>query len=190
MDCGGGCSFIDSDKDGVEDCMDFCPNSQCNIVDARGCETDLDNDGVADCEDDCPDKKGDASNRGCPRTTPLLYVLGLVFLFIFLVTVRLINKKVREKRTHPNLPKANLPKANLPKANPQTANPPTANPPTADLLTALRDRDKYVRVEAVRSLGRKGPNAKEAIPALIEALKSNDPRIVESVKEALEATTR
>lgn len=74
VDCGGGCPLTDSDSDGVEDCIDLCPNSRCDKVDADGCETDVDADGVIDCEDDCPHKKGDASNRGCPTTNVFVIV--------------------------------------------------------------------------------------------------------------------
>jgi hypothetical protein len=76
VDCGGGCPFIDSDGDGVEDCLDLCPNSRCNKVDAQGCETDVDSDGVFDCDDDCPTEKGDASNRGCPSNMNMFLILG------------------------------------------------------------------------------------------------------------------
>ncbi len=77
VDCGGGCPVTDSDQDGVEDCMDACPNSQCDNVDSTGCETDVDADGVTDCEDDCPDEKGDPSNRGCPSTNVFLILGGV-----------------------------------------------------------------------------------------------------------------
>ncbi|MBU7028821.1 MAG: zinc-ribbon domain-containing protein [Theionarchaea archaeon] len=76
VDCGGGCPFTDSDSDGIEDCMDKCPNSRCNRVDVDGCETDTDSDGVTDCDDECPHKKGDASNRGCPSNNNLVLMLG------------------------------------------------------------------------------------------------------------------
>ncbi len=66
VDCGGGCPFTDSDGDGVEDCKDLCPNSQCNKVDSNGCEIDADGDGVTDCVDQCPNEAGDPSNGGCP----------------------------------------------------------------------------------------------------------------------------
>jgi hypothetical protein len=77
VDCGGGCPFKDSDLDGIEDCKDLCPNSQCSRVDMNGCETDVDSDGVGDCEDECPHDKGDSSNRGCPSNIlPLVAVIG------------------------------------------------------------------------------------------------------------------
>jgi hypothetical protein len=47
VDCGGGCPFIDSDADGVEDCLD-----------------------------ECPTKRGDPSNKGCPSTTNMYWILG------------------------------------------------------------------------------------------------------------------
>ena len=77
VDCGGGCPITDSDNDGVEDCMDLCPDSRCRSVDEKGCETDTDSDGILDCEDDCPDKKGDPANRGCPRSMSLLIGGGI-----------------------------------------------------------------------------------------------------------------
>ena len=76
IDCGGGCPFIDSDNDSVEDCKDLCLNSRCNRVDAHGCETDVDGDGVYDCEDDCPNERGNASDRGCPSNMNLILMLG------------------------------------------------------------------------------------------------------------------
>jgi hypothetical protein len=36
VDCGGGCPFIDSDSDGVEDCKDECPNEK-RITSNNGC---------------------------------------------------------------------------------------------------------------------------------------------------------
>ncbi|MBU7043566.1 MAG: zinc-ribbon domain-containing protein [Theionarchaea archaeon] len=76
IDCGGGCPFIDSDNDSVEDCKDLCMNSRCNKVDTQGCETDIDGDNVYDCEDDCPNEPGEASNRGCPNNMNLILILG------------------------------------------------------------------------------------------------------------------
>ncbi|MGC1123144.1 MAG: zinc-ribbon domain-containing protein [Candidatus Methanofastidiosia archaeon] len=76
VDCGGGCPFIDSDLDGVEDCKDLCGNSRCNKVDINGCEIDVDRDGVMDCEDDCPNEQGDPSERGCPKSMNWFMILG------------------------------------------------------------------------------------------------------------------
>jgi hypothetical protein len=76
VDCGGGCPFIDSDFDGVEDCKDLCGNSRCNKVDINGCEIDVDKDGVLDCEDDCPNEQGDPSERGCPKSMDWIMILG------------------------------------------------------------------------------------------------------------------
>ncbi len=39
------------------------------------------------------------------------------------------------------------------------------------LIQALGDKDKWVRLAAARALGEIGPEAKEAVPALIQALK-------------------
>lgn len=77
VDCGRGCPFTDTDGDGVEDCVDLCPDSRCRNVDASGCELDTDGDTVPDCEDQCPQKKGDTSSGGCPaRSNALLYIAG------------------------------------------------------------------------------------------------------------------
>ena len=66
VDCGGGCPVVDSDTDGVEDCIDLCPDTLCDRVDANGCETDTDEDSMSDCEDECPNERGDPSTNGCP----------------------------------------------------------------------------------------------------------------------------
>jgi hypothetical protein len=78
VDCGGGCPYEDSDYDGVEDCMDSCPDSRCSRVNARGCEIDTDSDGVMDCEDECPNEKGDPSNGGCPIALNLVLIMGCI----------------------------------------------------------------------------------------------------------------
>ncbi len=45
----------DSDKDGIFDRLDVCPNTPLNVrVDALGCPLDSDGDGVPDYLDDCP----------------------------------------------------------------------------------------------------------------------------------------
>lgn len=59
----------DSDKDGVPDKKDLCPNTPLNVkVDAKGCPIDTDKDGVPDYLDKCPNTppcaKVDAN--GCP----------------------------------------------------------------------------------------------------------------------------
>jgi outer membrane protein OmpA-like peptidoglycan-associated protein len=59
----------DSDKDGVPDKADQCPDTPIGcIVDANGCPTDADNDGICDGLDKCPNTpkgcKVDAT--GCP----------------------------------------------------------------------------------------------------------------------------
>ena len=89
---GGGTS--DSDRDGVADSRDRCPNSVAGaIVDLKGCERDDDGDGVANTQDLCPDTvrgapvgidgcSGDAdgdgvldANDACP-TTPFGVVVA------------------------------------------------------------------------------------------------------------------
>jgi outer membrane protein OmpA-like peptidoglycan-associated protein len=60
---------IDSDKDGVFDQLDKCPNSPRNYpVDADGCPIDSDGDGVLDYKDSCPQtpKGVSVDKRGCP----------------------------------------------------------------------------------------------------------------------------
>jgi outer membrane protein OmpA-like peptidoglycan-associated protein len=62
----------DSDKDGVPDKLDKCPNTPPGVkVDANGCPLDSDKDGVPDYLDKCPDTpagvKVDAN--GCPIDT-------------------------------------------------------------------------------------------------------------------------
>lgn len=57
---------VDSDKDGVADYLDKCPTIA-GIVAFQGCP-DTDGDGVQDSQDDCPTVAGLASLRGCPDT--------------------------------------------------------------------------------------------------------------------------
>ena len=57
----------DSDKDGVKDKKDLCPNTPLGVaVDANGCPFDADGDGVPDYLDKCPDIPGLARFDGCP----------------------------------------------------------------------------------------------------------------------------
>lgn len=57
----------DSDKDGVPDKKDKCPNTPAGVaVDAKGCPRDTDGDGVANDKDDCPTVAGISSLKGCP----------------------------------------------------------------------------------------------------------------------------
>lgn len=90
VDCGGGCPFKDSDEDGVGDCVDLCPDSACEKVDAKGCELDSDEDGVGDCQDVCPHEKG-AAPDGCPESeensiwlivVAIVIILGGVVVFV------------------------------------------------------------------------------------------------------------
>jgi len=55
----------DSDKDGVADKKDLCPDTQKGVkVDANGCPIDSDGDGVPDYLDKCPNEAGTID--GCP----------------------------------------------------------------------------------------------------------------------------
>jgi len=59
----------DSDKDGVNDKKDKCPNTPekyAQNVNVFGCPTDTDNDGVFDLDDACPNEAGIVSLNGCP----------------------------------------------------------------------------------------------------------------------------
>ena len=56
----------DSDKDGVPDKKDVCPNVP-GLKEFAGCP-DTDGDGIPDNKDACPDAAGKASNGGCPDT--------------------------------------------------------------------------------------------------------------------------
>lgn len=61
----------DSDKDGISDGMDECPNTPAGIeVDAKGCPMDSDGDGVPDYLDKCPKtpRAMPVNSDGCPDT--------------------------------------------------------------------------------------------------------------------------
>lgn len=59
----------DSDKDGVSDKKDKCPETPENAkVDKKGCPLDSDGDGVPDYEDECKNEVGLAQTKGCPDT--------------------------------------------------------------------------------------------------------------------------
>ncbi|WP_310556287.1 OmpA family protein [Flavobacterium sp.] len=58
---------IDTDKDGVTERKDYCPDTPSGIaVDKKGCPLDRDGDDVADYLDTCPDIAGSKSLNGCP----------------------------------------------------------------------------------------------------------------------------
>lgn len=60
---------VDSDKDGVVDSLDRCPNTPAGItVDSHGCPLDSDNDGVSDALDRCPNTPSGVTvdAYGCP----------------------------------------------------------------------------------------------------------------------------
>lgn len=54
----------DTDKDGIVDKEDECPNTP-GLAEFNGCP-DSDGDGIADKNDDCPNLAGDAKYNGCP----------------------------------------------------------------------------------------------------------------------------
>lgn len=59
----------DTDKDGVADRKDSCPNTPPGVaVDAKGCPIDTDGDGVPDYIDKCPQQPGSPALNGCPDT--------------------------------------------------------------------------------------------------------------------------
>ncbi|MDA8404598.1 MAG: outer membrane beta-barrel domain-containing protein [Desulfobacteraceae bacterium] len=60
--------MVDSDRDGVPDYKDECPNTPMGVaVDAKGCPLDSDMDGVPDYKDECPNtpKGAHVDTRGC-----------------------------------------------------------------------------------------------------------------------------
>ncbi|HET6371846.1 MAG TPA: OmpA family protein [Candidatus Polarisedimenticolia bacterium] len=66
----GGGPPADSDRDGVPDRKDKCPNTPTGAkVDANGCNIDSDGDGVPDGIDQCPNtpKGWPVDERGCPK---------------------------------------------------------------------------------------------------------------------------
>jgi outer membrane protein OmpA-like peptidoglycan-associated protein len=65
-----GCPYLDSDKDGVLDKDDKCPKVA-GPVENNGCPwPDTDGDGIIDRDDQCPTEVGTAANNGCPEVTP------------------------------------------------------------------------------------------------------------------------
>jgi OOP family OmpA-OmpF porin len=56
--------LLDTDKDGIVDKSDNCPNIN-GSMSAHGC-LDIDNDGIEDYLDKCPDQSGPRENFGCP----------------------------------------------------------------------------------------------------------------------------
>ena len=58
---------VDTDKDGVADKRDDCPETPTGVtVDSKGCPMDRDADGVPDFLDKCPEMAGDTQQSGCP----------------------------------------------------------------------------------------------------------------------------
>jgi outer membrane protein OmpA-like peptidoglycan-associated protein len=56
---------IDTDKDGLLDEEDACPDKAGSLA-LKGCP-DTDGDGVSDKDDRCPTVKGTIANKGCPE---------------------------------------------------------------------------------------------------------------------------
>ncbi|NPA53873.1 MAG: OmpA family protein [Aquificae bacterium] len=59
----------DSDRDGIPDDRDMCPNTPIGVkVNANGCPVDSDKDGIPDYKDNCPDTPAGVKvdERGCP----------------------------------------------------------------------------------------------------------------------------
>ena len=56
----------DTDGDGIADKDDACPNVA-GLAEFQGCP-DTDGDGIADKDDACPTEKGSKANKGCPDT--------------------------------------------------------------------------------------------------------------------------
>ena len=55
------------------------------------------------------------------------------------------------------------------------------------LIDALRDKDKVVRMESARALGRMGGAARSAVPALTAATKDSDDLVKRAAAQSLEA---
>lgn len=53
------------------------------------------------------------------------------------------------------------------------------------LVEALKDKDKFVRMEAARALGRIGPPAREAVPALTALLRDSELFVSREAQAAL-----
>ena len=77
------CVPLDSDKDGITDDLDQCPNTPLGVrVDNKGCPLDSDGDGVPDYLDKCPNtlRGVKVDNNGCPIVKKKLIVLyGIKF---------------------------------------------------------------------------------------------------------------
>lgn len=64
----------DTDGDGLQDSEDECP-TEAGPVERKGCPVkDKDGDGVEDADDACPDEPGTVANNGCP-SKPLIAVV-------------------------------------------------------------------------------------------------------------------
>ena len=74
--------IMDSDKDGVSDALDSCPETMAGaVVDEKGCERDRDKDGVIDRLDLCPDssKGATVNSLGCADDNAAIILKGVSF---------------------------------------------------------------------------------------------------------------
>jgi HEAT repeat protein len=62
-----------------------------------------------------------------------------------------------------------------------------AEPALRSLLVALEDKDKTVRAQAARTLGRIGPPARRAVPALTAMSRDADVFVSREARAALES---
>lgn len=74
----------DSDKDGVIDDHDKCPETAAGVdVDSKGCPLDSDKDGVIDSDDQCPNTRTGLAvdNKGCPPPIEenVKIIIGVLF---------------------------------------------------------------------------------------------------------------
>ena len=67
-----GCKAPDTDVDGIIDSKDQCPDIAGPKAN-NGCPwKDTDGDGVLDKDDDCPNKYGETNNKGCPKKVNII----------------------------------------------------------------------------------------------------------------------
>jgi TonB family protein len=59
-----------------------------------------------------------------------------------------------------------------------------------ELIDSLRNKDEYIREAAAQTLGRLGPQAAEAVPALMKAVHDESERVRKAAAEALESVQR
>jgi HEAT repeat protein len=52
-------------------------------------------------------------------------------------------------------------------------------------VQALKDKDKFVRLQSAKALGNLGPEGREAVPGLTAASKDGEPLVARAAAEAL-----